>query len=95
MASNRKKNRINLLPDEDPTGSLPVVPESGENHIEYFRNLSLEDQDEILRMILAEGGIKRIISLFELQDMPGNMDLFFDRVQYHHFLPVVEERPRG
>lgn len=67
-----------------------ITPPTSPEILELFRNLTEEDQDELLRMIIAEGDIKRIISLAESMALPGNIELFLDRVQYHHFLPIAE-----
>ena len=94
MVSNRKKSRIAPVLDENPE-IMPVIQEMQPGTVDLFKKLSNEEQDEILKMIISEGGMKRILSLFEIQNSSGNIDLFFDRIRYYHFLPLVDENPNG
>ena len=79
------------MADEGTISPMPRITDTPSlDVLEVFRNLTKEDQDELLRMIISEGDIKRIISLAESMSLPGNVELFLDRVQYHHFLPIAE-----
>ena len=91
MARDKKKMAIEKLSEEIPAGS-PDGTEQRTRVYEVFMSLSEDDQNEILRMILSEGGVTRLMSLTQGISTPGALDLILDQVQYYHFFrPVVEE----
>jgi len=66
-------------------------PLEGKRAAELFKVMSADDQDEILRLILSEGGFERLMRILRASDRPGSLDLLLDRICYYHFLPPVKE----
>jgi len=62
------------------------------NACDYFKTLTHDEQNEILRMILSEGGLTRLMSVVLDAGEVGDWDLWLDRVSYYHFLPSVKEK---
>lgn len=75
---------------EEIGSPLPNLPETKPTAQEIFSSLSLEEQDEILKLIIAKGGIGRLLSIIHSGDTPGALELFLDRIHYYHFLRLVE-----
>lgn len=72
------------LPQPEVTG-----PGTQSRAVELFKSLTEEEQDEVLRCILSEGGVKRILAALGARESPGALEVFLDAVEYYHFLPVV------
>jgi hypothetical protein len=87
MAKRKNKRSLKPVVEEKFIGptELNACP------AEFFKKLSPDDQDDILRMIIYEGGVDRLLSVIQSTDTPGAVDLFLDQVQYFHFLPTVRE----
>jgi hypothetical protein len=81
---------LEKLVEEMPSPN-PVLPEQIPTPFDIFQSLSIEEQDEVLRMIIGQDGFGRIAKLVQSNDTPGAMDLFLDRVRYYHFLPMVKD----
>lgn len=75
----------NPKPGTEVTDPLPSAAD-------IFRTMSVEDQDEVIRMILADGDWSRLARIIKTSDTPGAIDLFLDRIGYHHFLPMIKEK---
>ena len=71
---------------------VPKSADPSPSVAEIFQNMSIEDQDEIIRMILANGDFNRLARIIKTSDTPGAVDLFLDRIGYFHFLPMVKEK---
>jgi len=86
-------------PDEDIMDRIvegtpspdPMLPDTVRTPIELFESLTVDEQDEVLRLIIRQDGFGRLAKLVQNTDTPGAMDLFLDRVKYFHFLPLVRD----
>lgn len=82
---------IKPLNEEDLITSGEGVTDPASNSVELFKNLDTDQQDEILRMILTDGGLSRLMSVVQDVTTPGAFDILLDQVQYYHFFPSVRE----
>jgi hypothetical protein len=90
MQKNPEDEIVDRIIDEMPSPN-PGLPELVPSVVEMFESMSIEDQDEILRLIMGKDGFERLARLVHSTDTPGAMDLFLDRVRYYHFFRVVED----
>jgi len=91
MARKPKEDSIDKIID-DPPKSDPNLPEPSPSAVEIFKEMSVEDQDEVIRMIVSQGDFNRLARIIQTSDTPGAVELFLDRIGYHHFLPAVKDR---
>ncbi len=91
MAKKRKKGTIKGFSEEGQVLPITIPADSSGGTIEVFKSLTIDEQDEVLSHVLSEGGLERLLALAHASEMPVALDLFLDRVRYHHFLPLAEE----
>lgn len=91
MKPDDKTPVIKPLNEEDLITTVEGITEPATNSVEFFKKLNTDQQDEILRMILTEGGLGRLMSAIQDVTTPGAFDIFLDQVQYYHFFPSVRE----
>ncbi len=91
MKPEDKRPVIKPLNEEDLITSGEGVTDPASNSVEFFKKLDTDQQDEILRMILTDGGLGRLMSVIQDVTTPGAFDIFLDQVQYYHFFPSVRE----
>ncbi len=58
---------------------------------ELYHKLSTDDKQEILKMIIDEGGIAQLASVVQDINTPGAVDLLLDKIEYYHFYPSVKD----
>ena len=92
---NEEKKRAIEKTAEDGVVQIGDTVEPISRVYEVFKSLSDDEQEEMLRLILTEGGVTKLFSLAQSVSTPGAMDLVLDRISYYHFLrPVTEEIPK-
>jgi len=90
MAKNSDKKIVKQISEDSP-GRDVVAPENAAQALDFIRSLSVEEQNEVIRMLVREGGINRLVDAVQANDTPGAFDLFLDRIEYWHFLKAVSE----
>lgn len=93
MRKKSKKINLNVRKKDNAiseTPPNPLPPSPAQVH-ELFKSLPEDEQDEILRMIIDDGGLQRLVSVVQDINTPGAVELMLDRVEYYHFLPVVKD----
>jgi hypothetical protein len=91
MDPEQQNPTITLLTEEDLIPSSDKSIETIGTITELFYTLSRDEQDEILRLIILDGGFNRILSAIQDVTTPGAFDIFLDKVQYFHFLRSVKD----
>ena len=91
MAENRDKKASGTPANDGAVRPDLNSPQAPSRALELFKSLSEEEQDEVLRWILSEGGVERLLTALGARDAPGSLEVFLGRVGYHHFLPVVKD----
>ena len=91
MVNNYKKKPVKNIVEENLDNSPAVADPTTKAVIEGFKALSVEDQDEIIRAFISDGGLARLASLIRAADSPGIWDIISDQVSYWHFYPAVKE----
>jgi hypothetical protein len=91
MDPEQQNPTITPLTEEDLITSCDKSVETIHTVTDLFYTLSTDEQDEILRLIILEGGFNRILAAIQDVTTPGAFDIFLDKVQYFHFLRSVKE----
>ena len=90
MTKDPEEKAVKRAVDEIPeTGQ--ILPATSPKAVELFDSLTSDEQDEILRLIISDGGFDRLMEIVQANDTPGAVDLFLDRVRYYHFFRTVKE----
>lgn len=91
MKPEKKPIAVKSLTEEDLISSGEISSEPHSAVMELFQAMTRDQQDEILRMILLDDGINRLLSAVTDTATPGAFDIFLDNVQYYHFFRCVKE----
>jgi hypothetical protein len=89
MAKKIKKNAENA--GDKISELIPEVVDTAGSLIDSFKKLTVEQQDQILRYVVKKNGYERLLEAIKSSDTPGALELFLDRIHYHHFLPMIRE----
>jgi len=95
MVKKKSKNPlkdIKTIVEDDLGASIISESEPVVTAQELYRKLSTDDKQEILRMIIDEGGIAQLASVVQDLNTPGAYDLLLDNIEYYHFYPAVTEQ---
>ncbi|MFH1676102.1 MAG: hypothetical protein ABIC40_03670 [bacterium] len=91
MGNNYKKKPVKNIIKKNLENSPGISDPTTKAIIESFKALSVEDQDEIIRTFISDGGLTRLASIIRAADSPGIWDIISDQVSYWHFYPAVNE----
>ncbi len=94
MTGSQDKSTPEPLSDEEAPLADPVKSEDASRVHELFKSLTPDEQDEILRRIITDGGLERLVSMVQDIRTPGAVDLVLDQVEYYHFLPFPKDLKR-
>ena len=93
MTKKKKRDVIEWLDNEGLMDmSAGAGPLTAGNVHDLYKTLSDVEQEELLRMLLSEGGLQRVASVVQNINTPGAVDMLLDRVRYYHFFRAVQEK---
>jgi len=93
MVKKKKRGEIDWLDREGLMDMTSVPPNSitAEGVHALYKTLSEPEQDELLTMLLSDGGLQRLSTVAQDLNTPGAVDLLLDNVEYYHFFRSVKE----
>ena len=94
MTRSRDKSTPEPSSDEEAPLADPLKTEDASRVHELFKSLTPGEQDEILRRIITDGGLSRLVSMVQDIHTPGAVDLILDQVEYYHFFPFPKDLKR-
>lgn len=91
MENNSKSRRETKVAKEIKIGEVRDQMEPVSPAFDVFKSLSPEEQDDVIRLIIEEGGINKLLSILQADELPGVGHLMLDNVRYYNFFPMVRE----